>query len=887
MAHLKDLDPIETKEWSDALKSVLKYEGRERAQYLLDYLINLGDHVGLKMPDAIVTPYFNTIQEHKEAQLPEGDDENLQKVLVALYWNAITMVLRAAKHKGSELGGHLSSYMSLAMLYEVGFNYFFHTATEDHGGDLVFFQGHSSPGNYARSFLEGRLDEAMLDRFRQEVGEPGLSSYPHPWLMPDYWQFPTVSMGLGPFMAIYQAHFLQYMHHRGFIDLGNRHVWAFCGDGEMSEPESQGALWLAGREKLDHLTIIINCNLQRLDGPVYGNGQIAQEMEGVFRGAGWHAIKVIWGEGWCELFKKDTKGLLQQRVAKLVDGEYQNYSAKGGAYLREHFFGESPELLALVEDMTDDELTALKDGGHDWQKIYAAFSEAANYKGKPTVILVKTVKGYGLGASGQGVNTAHQKKKMSAEDLLEMRDRFSIPMSDEQTTSLSYYKPEESSPEMQFMRQRREALGGGFPQRRGQAESLTVPELSAFKAQLDGSGDREVSSTMAYVRILSTLLKDKNIGKRVVPIVADESRTFGMEGLFRQVGIYSYCGQSYEPEDKKQLMYYREDQKGQLLQEGLTEAGGIGSWIAAATSYSVSNQPMIPLYIYYSMFGYQRIGDFVWAAGDMRARGFIIGATAGRTTLAGEGLQHQDGHNILMFDYVPNCITYDPTFSYELAVIMQDGLRRMYQEQEDVFYYLTVMNDNYLHPAMPEGAEPNILKGMYLLQNAESSEAPKVQLMGSGAILLEVMKAADILKEQFNVVADIWGVTSFNQLRRDIESVDRYNRLHPTSDPQKSHVEQCLQDHQGPVVAATDYLKVFADQIGRVIDRPYHVLGTNGYGRSDTRAALRHFFEVDAKHIAYTALCALSDEGSFNKDDLLAAQQTLGIDPNKPEPITQ
>ena len=881
---LPDCDPKETQEWKDALDSVLAFEGTDRAQYILKSLMDYASRQGISAADSVNTPYTNTIPAGSEEKMPQDDRENFEKLVNCMRWNALAMVIRAGK-ANPELGGHIASYGSIATLFEIGFQYFFHAKSKDHGGDLVYFQGHSSPGIYARSFLEGRFTEENLDSFRQEISkETGLSSYPHPWLMPDYWQFPTVSMGLGPLMAIYQASFLKYLHNRGFAKTDNRHVWAFCGDGEMGEPESLGALNLAGRQKLDNLIFVINCNLQRLDGPVWGNGQIIQEYEAVYRGAGWNVIKVIFGGGWDELFEKDNAGLLAQRMGELVDGEYQKFASNDGAYLRENFFGKSPELLALVEDFSDEELKErLLDGGHDPQKVYAAYAAAVAHKNQPTVILARTVKGFGMGASGEGLNVAHQSKKMAAEDLKHFKKRFGLALSDEDIEKLNYYKPKSNSPEMQYLLKQREQLGGYLPARYPECEQLPAPALSSFKAILDGSGGREISTTMVYVRILSVLLKDKAIAKHIVPIVADESRTFGMEGLFRQIGIYASEGQKYEPEDKKQLMYYREDQKGQLLQEGLSEPGAMSAWIAAATSYSSNHVPMIPFYIYYSMFGFQRVGDLVWASGDMRARGFILGATAGRTTLAGEGLQHQDGHNYLMFGMVPNCVTYDPTFGYELAVIIQDGIRRMYQEQEDVFYYITLMNENYQQPAMPKGVEKDIIKGMYLFKEAKKAQ---VELLGSGTILTEVIKAAAILKDEFNIEANIWSVPSFNELRKNIESVARANRLKPVAKHVESHVASCLKGRSGPVIAATDYMKMNAEQIRQAVDNPYYVLGTDGFGRSDGRAALRDFFEVDAKMVVYTTLYALMESGDLSKKALAEASKKLGIDADKPAPFT-
>jgi pyruvate dehydrogenase E1 component len=879
-----DIDPIETKEWLDALRSVIKVEGGSRASYLIEQVFAEAAGAGVPAPAVHATPYQNTIPAHLEDKMPD-DGQHLETLTNIMRWNAIAMVMRAGK-VNSELGGHIASFGSIATLFEVGFQYFFHAKSAGHGGDLIYFQGHSSPGIYARAYLEGRLQETHLDGFRQEITRQGISSYPHPWLMPDFWQFPTVSMGLGPLMAIYQAHFLKYLGHRGLADVAARKVWAFCGDGELGEPESLGALNLAGRLQLDNLIFVINCNLQRLDGPVWGNGQIIQEYDGVFRGAGWNVIKVIWGSGWQRLFEKDQDGLLIQRMSQLVDGEYQLYSGRDGAYMREHFFGQDPQLLALVEDWSDDEIKALQDGGHDPQKVYAAYAAAVKHTGQPTVILAKTVKGYGMGAGGEAQNVTHQTKKLSVDDLRQFCQRFGLPLKDQEIEQLTYYKPEAASAEMQYLKQQRAALGGFLPARSADCEALVVPDLTAFKTQLAGTGDRQISSTMAFVRILSVLLKDPHIKDRVVPIVADESRTFGMEGLFRQIGIYSPFGQRYEPEDRKTLMYYREDEKGQLLQEGISEQGAMSSWIAAANSYAANGVAMIPFYVYYSMFGFQRFGDLAWAAGDIRARGFIMGGTAGRTTLAGEGLQHQDGHNIIMFSMVPNCVTYDPTFAYELAVIIQDGLRRMYVEQEDVYYYLNIMNENYAHPAMPEGVEANILKGMYLLKAADKTTKKHVRLLGSGTILLEVMAAAEILEKDYAVSVDVWSVTSFNELRKDVESVARYHRLHPGEAERQSHVRHCLSGCSSPVVAATDYMKLFADQVRSDIDAAYYVLGTDGYGRSDGRAALRDFFEVDAKMVVYTALKALCDQGDFEVAALKKAMKKLGIDPNRPDPIS-
>ena len=885
---LIDQDPLETQEWRDALDSVIAYYGQDRAQFIVDALAEHAGGKGLASA-ATQTPYVNTLRPEQKAALPD-DGSMLLQLINYMRWNAMAMVMRAGK-RASELGGHIATYGSSAILFEVGLNYFFHAASDDHLGDLVYFQGHASPGLYARAYLEGRLSEAQLDNFRQESFNDGLSSYPHPWLMPEFWQLPTVSMGLGPLMAIYQAQFLKYLHNRKLANSGQQHIWAFCGDGELGEPESLGALNIAAREGLDNLTFVISCNLQRLDGPVAGNVQIIQEYEGVFRGAGWNVIKVIWGENWQALFAKDTSGILMKRIGELVDGEQQAYSANGGAYMREHFFGKYPQLAALVADMSDEDLSALTDGGHDLQEVYAAYQAALNHKGKPTVVLAKTLKGYGMGSAGRAKNITHQTKKVDLDNRLHFRDHFKLPLSDDDVDALKYLPLEKGSDLEQYLQAQRQKLGGYLPARSTKFPPLAVPELSAFDAILQGSSEREISTTMAFVRCLGVLLKDKNIKERIVPIMADESRTFGMEGLFRQIGIYSPLGQCYTPEDKSQLMYYRENTEGQLLQQGISEAGGMSSWIAAATSYAHSQCTMIPFFVYYSMFGYQRFGDLVWAAGDAQARGFIMGGTAGRTTLAGEGLQHQDGHNLLMFSMVPNCMSYDPCFSYELAVILQDGLKRMYQADDNVFYYITLMNENYTHPKMPAGVEEGIIKGMYPLETAAKTTEPKttepkVTLLGAGTILREVIKAAAILEEQFNVAADIWSVTSFNELRRDCEAVSRHNRLHPKDDPKQSYVSACLGNLDMPIIAATDYIKLYAEQIRQDIPAPYYVLGTDGYGRSDTRAALRDFFEVNANMIAYTALKALADQGSISVDVVLKAQATLSIDINRPLPTT-
>jgi pyruvate dehydrogenase E1 component len=886
----QDLDPLETREWLDALDSVVVFDGADRATFLLDELLDGARRSGVPVPYSANTPYLNTIPPDREAQQP-GDQEIEQKIRSLIRWNAVATVLRANK-ESSELGGHIASFQSAATLYDVGYNHFWHAPTESHGGDLLFIQGHSAPGIYARAFVEGRLTEDQLLRFRQEVDGGGLSSYPHPWLMPEFWQFPTVSMGLGPLMAIYQARFLKYVHNRGLADTANRHVWAFLGDGEMDEPESLGAISLAGREKLDNLIFVVNCNLQRLDGPVRGNGKIIQELEGVFRGAGWNVIKVIWGRGWDRLIAADKSGLLLKRMEECVDGEYQDFKSKNGAYVRQHFFGKYPELLDLVADMSDDDIWALSRGGHDPQKVYAAYYAAVHHTDQPTVILAKTVKGYGMGEAGEGQNITHQQKKMGESVLRAFRDRFRIDVPDERIPEIPFLPLAAESKELAYLRDRRAALGGSLPaRRRRSSESLQVPPLSAFEAQLKGTGDREISTTMAFVRVLTTLLRDKQIGKRIVPIVPDESRTFGMEGLFRQFGIFSQVGQLYQPEDANQLMFYKEDKSGQLLQEGINEPGAMSSWIAAATSYSTSDTPMIPFYIYYSMFGFQRIGDLAWAAGDMRARGFLVGGTAGRTTLNGEGLQHEDGHSHVISATVPNCVSYDPTFSYEVAVIVADGLRRMYAEQEDVFYYLTVMNENYQHPALPEGREDEvrdgIVKGMYLFREGQTSKksAPRVQLLGSGTILREVIAAADLLEQDWNVAADVWSAPSFTELGRDGMATERWNMLHPARERRQSFVETQLSSRpDGPVIAATDYVRAFAEQIRPYVTRSYRVLGTDGFGRSDYRRKLREHFEVDRHFITLAALAELAAKGTVPAGAAAEAIKKYGLNPEKPDP---
>ena len=885
MDRFPDPDPQETQEWLDALEAVLEREGPDRAHYLLERLIEKARRSGAYLPYSANTAYINTIPPAKEERSP-GNHELEHRIRSYARWNALAMVLRA--NKNTNVGGHIASFASAATLFDVGYNHFWHAPSEKHGGDLVYVQGHSAPGIYSRAFMLGRLTEDQLDHFRQEVGGKGLSSYPHPWLMPDFWQFPTVSMGLGPLMAIYQARFMKYLHDRGLVNTEGRKVWCFVGDGEADEPESMGAIGIAAREKLDNLIFVVNCNLQRLDGPVRGNGKIIQELEADFRGAGWNVIKLIWGSYWDPLLARDTKGLLQKLMDECVDGEYQTYRAKDGAYIRKYFFGKYPELLEMVANMTDDDIWRLNRGGHDPHKIYTAYSTAVKHKGQPTVILAKTVKGYGMGEAGESQNITHQQKKMGTTSLKAFRDRFNLPIPDDKIEEVPYLKFEEGSPELNYMREHRMALGGYLPARRRKAQSLEIPPLSAFDSLLKATGEgREASTTMVFVRLLNILVKDKNIGKHVVPIVPDESRTFGMEGMFRQLGIWSSVGQLYTPQDADQLMFYKEDKHGQILQEGICEAGAMSSWIAAATSYSTHGISMIPFYIFYSMFGFQRTGDLAWAAGDSRARGFLLGGTSGRTTLNGEGLQHEDGHSHLLASTIPNCLSYDPTFAYELAVIMHDGLRRMYQEQEDIFYYITVMNENYTHPAMPKGAEEGILKGMYLFSEGRADKkAPRVQLLGSGTILREVMAAAELLQKDFGVASDIWSVTSFNQLRREGLEVQRWNLLHPDEKPRLSHAETCLKDRKGPVVAATDYMKIYSDQIRAFLPKHYLTLGTDGFGRSDTRKELRKFFEVDRYYVAVAALNMLAREGTISTSKVAQAIEKYGIDPNKPNPVT-
>ncbi len=879
-----DIDPIETTEWLESIDSVLAQHGPERAHFLLNQMIDFARRSGAYLPYTPNTAYLNTISTARQPEYP-GDRSLERRIEAYLRWNAMAMVINANKIS-TEYGGHISSYASSATLYEVGFNHFWRGATDRQEGDMVFIQGHSSPGIYARAFLEGRLNEDQLNRFRQEVGGGGLSSYPHPWLMPDFWQFPTVSMGLGPMMAIYQARFMRYMEHRGLMQPSDRKVWAFLGDGEMDEPESMGAITMPVRERLDNLVFVVNCNLQRLDGPVRGNGKIIQELEAAFGGAGWNVVKVVWGSRWDPLLAKDQSGKLRQIMEETVDGEYQKIKSMNGKYVRDTFFGKYPETAEMVANMSDEEIWRLNRGGHDPLKVYAAYDAASTHKGGPTIILAKTIKGYGMGTAGEGRNIAHQQKKMDFEEIKAFRDRFNIPISDSKLgDTVPYYKPDPDSTEFEYMMERRQTLGGFLPRRRPMSTSLPAPPLEIFKTQIDGTGEREASTTMAFVRMLTALTRDKKIGKHVVPIVPDEARTFGMEGMFRQIGIYASQGQLYEPQDSDELMYYREDKKGQILEEGINEGGALCSWIAAATSYSNHDVPMVPFYIYYSMFGFQRIGDFIWAGGDMQSRGFLIGGTAGRTTLAGEGLQHQDGHSLVAASTVPNCRSYDPTYAYELAVIIQDGLRRMIDEQENVFYYITCMNENYVHPPMPAGVEDGILRGMYLLQVGGQGKI-RAQLMGSGTILREVIAAAELLMQDFGIPTDVWSVTSFNELRRDALEVERWNQLHPAEKPRKCYIEQCLAERPGPYVAATDYMKIVADQVQRWMPGRFISLGTDGYGRSDARKALRQHFEVDRRSIAVTALKALADDGVLDQKTVVQAIEKYGIDPDRPDPVT-
>jgi len=876
-----DNDIQETQEWLESLNSVIEAQGTERAHYLIEMLIDQARRSGSNLPYNATTAYVNTIPTHLQQKHP-GNPEIEWKIRSIIRWNALVTVLRANK-KSPGIGGHIASFQSSALLYDIGFNHFFRGANKDFDGDLVYIQGHASPGVYARAFLEGRITEEQMDNFRMETGGNGLSSYPHPWLMPDFWQFPTVSMGLGPIMGIYQARFLKYLHDRGIADTSDRKVWVFCGDGEMDEPESQGAISLAAREKLDNLIFVVNCNLQRLDGPVRGNGRIIQELESNFRGAGWNVIKLIWGSYWDPLFAMDKDGFLKKRMEECVDGEFQNFKAHGGAYTREHFFGKYPELREMVAAMSDSDIWRLNRGGHDPHKVYAAYAAASAHKGQPSIVLAKTVKGFGMGASGEGKNISHQQKSMDIDSLKGFRDRFDLPITDKEIDELSYYKPSKDSPEIQYMLERRNALGGFLPARKTKGNDLKVPNIDAFSNMMVNSGDREISTTMAFVRILNTLVRDKEIGKYVVPIVPDEARTFGMEGMFRQLGIYSSVGQLYEPQDSDQVMFYKEQKDGQILEEGISESGAFSSWIASATSYSHSGIQTIPFYIFYSIFGFQRIGDLAWAAGDSRARGFLLGATAGRTTLNGEGLQHEDGHSHLQSALIPNCVSYDPCFSYELAVIMQNGLKRMVENQEDIYYYITVMNENYRHPDMPKGVEQGIIDGIYQFSSSKV-KGPKVQLMGSGVILREVIEAAAILEKDFSVAADVYSVTSFTEVRRNALSIERWNRLNPDKKEKQSILDNVITDKDSPVIASTDYMKSFPEQIGRFLKNTFIALGTDGYGRSDSRQALRSFFEVDRYYIVTTALKALVDKGEVDKAVLIKALKDYKINGEKQDP---
>ncbi len=883
MDRIPDIDPQETREWLDALDGVLDTQGPDRAHFLIEQLIEKARRSGAFLPFSANTAYVNTIPLDRQVRIP-GDQALEHRIRSFTRWNAMAMVVRANKH--TNVGGHIASYASAATLYDVGFNHFWHGMSDKHAGDLVFIQGHSAPGIYSRAFLLGRLTEDQLDNFRQEVDGHGIASYPHPWLMPTFWQFPTVSMGLGPLMAIYQARFMKYMNDRGMANTEGRKVWVFCGDGEMDEPESMGAIGMASRENLDNLIFVINCNLQRLDGPVRGNGKIIQELESDFRGAGWNVIKVIWGSRWDALLARDKKGILMRRMMEALDGEYQTFKAKDGAYVREYFFN-TPELKEMVADYSDEDVWNLNRGGHDPHKVFAAYHAAVNHKGQPTVILAKTIKGYGMGVAGEAQNITHQQKKMHGDAVRVFRDRFQIPVPDDKIDEVPYVKFEEGSKELEYMRARRMELGGYLPARRTKSKPLVVPPLATFQRFLGSTGEREISSTMAFVQILQMLIRDKNLGQHVVPIVPDESRTFGMEGMFRQLAIWNQLGQLYTPEDRDQLMFYKEDKRGQILQEGINEAGAMCDWMAAASSYSTHDVPMIPFFIFYSMFGFQRFGDFAWAAGDMRCRGFLLGGTAGRTTLNGEGLQHEDGQSQVYASTIPNCISYDPTFSYEVAVIVQDGLRRMYAEQQDVYYYITVMNENYQHPAMPEGAEASIIKGMYRFGGGDAkAKAPRVQLLGSGTIFREVIAAADLLRSDWGVESDLWSCPSFTELARDGRAVERNNTLHPNEKPELSHLERCLGGTKGPVIAATDYVRAYPEQIRPYVRRRFLVLGTDGFGRSDTREKLRHFFEVDRFYVAVAALKALADDGAVPAAKVAEAMKKYGIDPSKPAPWT-
>ncbi len=880
----KDIDPIETKEWLESLSAVLERDGKHRAQYIIKQLIEHSYKQGSDLILSRNTPYINTISPEAEKKSP-GDQNLERKIRSLIRWNAAAMVVRANK-KNPELGGHIGTFASAATLYDVGMNHFWRAKNNKFGGDLIYFQGHSAPGMYARAFLEGRINEKELDRFRQEVKPGGLSSYPHPWLMPKFWQFPTVSMGLGPIMSIYQARFNKYLINRGLLKDEGRKVWCFLGDGETDEPESLGAIGLAAREKLDNLIFVINCNLQRLDGPVRGNGKIIQELEGIFRGAGWNVIKVIWGSYWDSLLAKDKSGLLIKRMGEAVDGEYQAFKAKGGSYVRNKFFGKYPELLDLVSQMTDKDIWKLNRGGHDPHKVYAAYHAAMQKKGTPTVILAKTIKGYGMGKSGESINITHQQKKLDENDLLYYRDRFDVPLTDKQVKNIEYYRPSGNSPEIKYLKECRLKLGGNLPERSSFAKAIKTPHSDIFSNMKKSTGEKEMSTTMILVRMLTNLLRDKNVAPRLVPIIPDEARTFGMEGFFQKIGIYAHEGQKYEPVDSEQLSSYREDIKGQVLEEGITEAGAMSSWIAAGTSYSNHDISMIPIYLFYSMFGFQRVGDFAWAAGDNQTRGFLIGATSGRTTLAGEGLQHGDGHSHILSSVIPNCKSYDPTFGYELATIFREGLKRMYEKQENIFYYITTMNENYTHPSMPQdkSVEEGILKGMYLFKEFKNYKKTTIQLLGSGTILREMIEAAEILKNDFKIDSNVWSVTSYSELRKDAIEIQRYNLLHPDEKPKKNFVEKCLSKTEGPILAASDYIRLNSDQIMPFVEKNFYSLGTDGYGRSDTRKNLRNFFEVDKKHIVAYSLSILAKEQLISSKQAKDAIKKYGIDPEKPIP---
>ncbi|MGP2766003.1 pyruvate dehydrogenase (acetyl-transferring), homodimeric type [Serratia marcescens] len=879
-----DLDPQETAEWLEAFEGVADIDGRERAHFLLERMAEADQRKHGDFFSMVTTPYVNTIPVYKQPTYP-GDLAAEARINAFIRWNAMAMVLRAGKH--SNVGGHIATYQSAAVLYDVGFTHFFRGRTDEFAGDMVYIQGHSAPGIYGRAYLEGRIDEEQLDNFRRESARRGLSSYPHPRLMPDFWQYPTVSMGLGPLTAAYQARYMRYLEYRGLKPHQGRKVWAFLGDGEMDQPESLAAIALGGREKLDNLIFVVNCNLQRLDGPVRGNGKIIQELEGTFKAAGWQVIKVIWGSGWDKLLQKDRSGLLMQRMMECVDGDYQTFKSQSGAYVREHFFGKYPELLALVADLSDDEIWALHRGGHDPQKVYAAYHQAMHTPGRPTVVLAKTVKGFGMGEAGEGQNINHQLKKMSQDAVKAFRDRLGLTLPDAQLEAIPYLKPEPDSAAAKYITATRTALGGYIPARFGQSAPLAIPALSRFDSLLKGSGERNMSTTMAFVNILGALLKDPNIGKLIVPIVPDESRTFGMEGLFRQIGIHSWLGQLYTPQDAGQLSYYKEAKDGQILQEGINESGAISTWIAAGTAYSNHDVATIPFYIFYSMFGLQRVGDLAWAAADARTKGFLLGATSGRTTLMGEGLQHDDGHSHVLSSVIPSCVSYDPTYAYELAVIVQSGMRRMFVEQEDIYYYITLLNEGYPQPPMPAGVEDGIIQGAYLLKQsaATTQESPRAQLVASGAIMREALAAAELLAVDFGVASDIWSATSLSELRRNGMAAERWNLLHPEDPPKVPYIQSLLAAHPGPVVVATDYMKIVGDQIKPFLpDRTFIALGTDGFGRSDTREALREFFEVNRHFIALSALKLLADEGRIARSEVNRAMALYGIAPNKPDP---